>query len=342
MIGGEHYLIPPAHAQHSLGEMLAKTTGEISFFSTGRDALFSLLANLPHRYIYLPDLVCWSVYQACIAAGKKVITYPVDSGFIGCAQNDPQKYSQSCLLVMHYFGVTNCPLMSNAKSAGLMVISDVTHMLFNPEQLGVIARKSNYLIASLRKSGPFPDGGFVSSLAEPIVQPTLPIREDFFTLRAAGLLSRGFSAQSGFGDNENFRLLRKAEDVINQSSPAGHECSYLARRLLTTVNVTAVALKMSVNMQVLAAELDGVCGTPCRAGFVSPYYCCVFRHRVERDFVRDKLADHQYFCPIHWDTSQLPKPSPHSECILSIPCDGRYEKCDMLNIVSVIKSCIKK
>lgn len=40
MIGGEHYLTPPARVENSLGEMLEKTTGEMVFFSTGRDALF--------------------------------------------------------------------------------------------------------------------------------------------------------------------------------------------------------------------------------------------------------------------------------------------------------------
>jgi len=342
MIGGEHYLTPPARVEHSLGEMLEKTTGEIAFFSTGRDALFSLLASLPCRSIYLPDLVCASVHQACIAADKAVITYPLGPELFDEGHLDLQKAESSCLLAMHYFGVTNAPLLSRAKQAGITVISDVTHMLFNPRQLEQIAQGSDYLIASLRKSGAFPDGGFVSSCKEHLVQATLPMRERFFSLRAAGLLSRGFSAHNDFCDDENFRLLKTAEDVIDQSTPGAYQCSYLTRRLLFTVNLYTAALIINDNMQTLARNLNGICTTPCQPGFASPYFCCFFRNRKERDFVRTQLAARQYFCPVHWDTAQLPTPSPLSERCLSIPCDARYNSHDMQAIVSVIESCIKK
>lgn len=255
MIGGEHYFTPSARAEHSLGEILEGKIGEIAFFSTGRDALYSLLASLPHQSIYLPDLVCASNHQACVAAGKAVITYPVGEDLLDCGQLDLQKAAPACLLALHYFGVTNAPLLIRARQAGLTVISDVTHMLFNPGQLELIAMDSNYLIASLRKSGAFPDGGFVSSCKEPLIQATLPIRAEFFSLRAAGLLSRGFSAHDDFCDDENFNLLKKAEDVIDRSSPGPHQCSYLSRRLLFTVNVGAAAMKICGNMQTLATKL---------------------------------------------------------------------------------------
>ena len=342
MIGGEHYFTPAGRVEHSLGEMLEEKIGEIAFFSTGRDALYSLLASLPHQSIYLPDLVCASIHQACVAAGKAVITYPLGADLLDFGQLALHAGEPACLLVMHYFGVTNVALLSRASEAGVTVISDITHMLFNTGQLEQIAIESDYLIASLRKSGAFPDGGFVSSRTEPLIQATLPIREDFFSLRAAGLLSRGFSANDDFCDDENFNLLKKAEDVIDRSSPNAHQCSYLSRRLLFTVNVTTAALKIYGNMQALATKLNDLCTTPCQPGFASPYFCCIFRNREERDFVRAQLEAHQYFCPVHWDTAQLPMPSPLSERILSIPCDARYGENDMQAIADVIKSCLKK
>lgn len=341
MIGGEHYFTPSARAEHSLGEILEGKIGEIAFFSTGRDALYSLLAILPHQNIYLPDLVCASIHQACVAAGKAVITYPIGEDLLDCGRLNLQKASPSCLLALHYFGVTNEPLLSRARQAGITVISDVTHMLFNPGGLEQIARDSDYLIASLRKSGAFPDGGFVSSRKEPLSQATLPMREDFFSLRAAGLLSRGFSAHNGFRDDENFHLLKKAEEVIDRSSPGPHQCSYLSRRLLFTVNVSAAALNINGNMQILASKLTSICTTPCHPGLASPFFFCLFRNREERDIVRTQLATHRYFCPVHWDTAKLPTPSPLSERCLSIPCDARYDKNAMLAIANVIKSCLK-
>lgn len=342
MIGGEHFFTPPGPVEHSLGELLNEKIGEISFFSTGRDALFSLLTDLPQKSIYLPDLICASVHQACLAAGKAIITYTLGENLLDFRDMAIPTDEPVCLLVMHYFGVTNSSLLSRARQAGLVVISDVTHMLFNAGQLEQIARKSDYLIASLRKSGALPDGGFVSSRTEPLIQATQPIREKFFSLRAAGLLSRGFSAGESFCDDENFNLLKKAEDVIERSSLGPYACSYLSGRLIFTVNVSASALIINGNMQTLFAELEGICTSPCQLGFASPYFCCVFRNRGERDFVRARLAAHQYYCPVHWDTARLPIPSPLSELCLSIPCDARYSEHAMKAITGVIKSCLGK
>ncbi len=341
MIGGEHYFKPPQSVENSLGEILEEKIGDIAFFSTGRDALYSLLSSLPHPSIYLPELMCASVHRACVAAGKVVITYQLGQDLLDSGQLNLQKVAPACLLIMHYFGVPNTPLLSRAREAGITVISDVTHMLFNPGELEKTARASDYLLASLRKSGAFPDGGFVSSHTAFQVEATLPIREEFFSLRAAGLLSRGYSDLGGFCDDENIHLLKKAEAVIDRSSPSPHQCSYLSRRLLFTVNVAAAALKIHGNMQTLASSLKAVCSTPCHPGFASPYFCCMFRNRKERDIVRTQLAAHQFFCPVHWNTSQLPMPSALSERCLSIPCDTRYEESAMQVIASVIKSCLK-
>lgn len=181
----------------------------------------------------------------------------------------------------------------------------------------------------------------MSSSTESLVQASLPIRERFFALRAAGLLSRGFAAHNNFCNDENFLLLKTAENVIDQSVPGAHQCSYLTRNLLFTVNVEEAAFKIKKNMQTLANNLKGLCTTPCQPGSASPYFCCFFRNRKERDFVHTQLAARQYFCPIHWDTAQLPTPSPLSERCLSIPCDVRYNSDDMQAVASAIKSCIK-
>jgi len=71
MIGGEYYFSPSPVASNSLASMLNRELGTIEFYSTGRDALYSLLFSLSQKNIYLPDLICHSVNQACVSAGKK-------------------------------------------------------------------------------------------------------------------------------------------------------------------------------------------------------------------------------------------------------------------------------
>jgi len=341
MLGGEHFLSPPHPVKNSMSKLFDDTAGSVSFFSTGRDALYALLRTLPHKTVYLPDLICFSVYQACLQAGKNVITYRLKPDLVQSESDETEFDSNSCLLLMHYFGVTNERLMRRAKSMGMTVISDVTHMLFNQDQFRLICEQSDYLVASLRKSGPFPDGGFLSSCHHPVPPPTSVIREEFFAFRAAGLLSRGFSAKRNFNNDENFHMLRKAESLIDQSPAGDHACSYYTRELLRTISVEENATQIIRNITTLSTLLQGSCGTVNTQLSPSPYYLCLFKNQDERDAVRSQLASDQYFCPIHWDTSGLPTPSPLSGHIFSIPCDSRYSETDMEAVAQAITLCLK-
>lgn len=341
MIGGEYFLSPPHPVENSMNKLLDSTAKSVSFFATGRDALYTLLRTLPHKTVHLPDLICISVHQACLQAGKAVSAYRMKPDLVQPEAFDPPQESPSCLLVMHYFGVTNEDLMRRAKSLGMTVISDVTHMLFNRDQMRLIGEQSDYLVASLRKSGPFPDGGFLSSCHHPLPSPSSGIREEFFALRAAGLLSRGFSARSDFNDDENFHLLRKAEDLIDQSPAGDYQCSYYTSELLRTIGVDENAKQIIRNITTLSTLLQGSCSTVNTPLKPSPYYLCLFKNQEERDAVRAQLASNQYFCPIHWDTSKMPTPSPLSSHIFSIPCDARYSIVNMESVAKVINSCLK-
>lgn len=341
MIGGEHYLTPPHTVENSMSDLLDSAAGRVSFFATGRDALYALLGTLEHKTVHLPDLICVSVYQACLQAGKDVSTYRMKPDLVQLESYDPELASNSCILVMHYFGVANEGLMRRAKSLGMTVISDVTHMLFNQDQMRLIGAQSDFLVASLRKSGPFPDGGFLSSCHHPVPSPSSDIREEFFALRAAGLLSRGFSAKRDFNNDENFHILRKAENLINQSPAGDHACSYYTRELLRTISVDENAKQIIRNITTLSTLLQEFCSTVNTQVSPSPYYLCLFKNQGERDAVHTQLASNQYFCPIHWDTSGMPTPCLLSLRILSIPCDSRYRETDMKAVANVITLCVK-
>lgn len=341
MIGGEHYLLPPGAVSDNMFEMLESLAGKTAFFATARDALASLLRTLPCSTIYLPDLICHSVYQACRHAGKEVRTYRIAHDFVNTdTELKVARSGESCMLVMHYFGVTNENLVNCAKSLGMTLISDVTHMLFNRERMNFLSARSDYLVASLRKSGPFPDGAFISSRHHSVPHPRAGLRVEFLSLRSAGLLSRGFSAKEEFSNDENYLLLRKAETLLDQSQPGDFECTYLSRQLLRTIAVAESAQKISRNISALSSRLMGICRTVSISTAPSPYYICIFLKKQKRDFVRVTLARHRYFLPIHWDTSQMPEPSLLSDLILSIPCDARYNETDMQAVAEIIESCL--
>lgn len=339
MIGGEHFLRVPPAVKDSMGDMLSRRVGAATLFASGRDALYSLLAALPCRAVYLPDLICRSVFDACRTAGKKVIFYETGPDLAGMGLPGALGPG-TCVVVMHYFGRANHRLLEAAQASGATILSDVTHMLFAPESLEAIAVASEYVFASLRKSGPFPDGGFVASRHRPAVEATGAVRDDFVAYRAAGLLSRGFSALQDFPDDENLRWTRMAEAILDASSPADHRGSFLSRELLHTVAMDDAITRTRSNMEVLSASLRDACHCFSTADAPSPYFLCRFPTKVHRDKVRVELARHRYFFPVHWDTSWQEEGHPLSDTGLSIPCDGRYGERQMKAAAGVVLSCL--
>jgi hypothetical protein len=339
MIGGEHFLRVPDTATDSMAAMLAERVGYASLFASGRDALYSLLASLPERTVYLPDLICRSVFDACTTAGMQVMFYPAGTE-LAAPVLPPRVDAGACLVAMHYFGRPNQGLLRSAKAAGATVLSDVTHMLFAPESLETIAAASDHVFGSLRKSGPFPDGGFVASRSRPAVEATGPVRDDFVAWRAAGLLSRGFSAALDFPDDENLRWTRQAEAILDASAPGNHRASFLSRELLRTVAMGDAIVRTRANMEVLSDLLRGACDCFSTPDAPSPYFFCTFASKAQRDVVRAELARHRFYFPVHWDTSWQEQGHPFSDIGLSIPCDGRYGERQMKAAAGVILSCL--
>lgn len=339
MIGGEHFLPVPAAVADSMAAMLLRRVGAASVFASGRDALYSLLVALPERAVYLPDLICRSVFDACRTAGKEVIFYRTGADLAGAGL--PQALGPgACVVVMHYFGRPNHRLLETATASGATVLSDVTHMLFAPESLEAIAAASGYVFGSLRKSGPFPDGGFVASRQKPAVEATGAVRDDFVAWRAAGLLSRGFSARQDFPDDENLRWTRQAEALLDASPPGDHRASFLSRELLRTVAMDEAIVATRRNMELLSGLLRDTCNCFSTPDAASPYFFCTFASKEQRDTVRAELARHRFYFPVHWDTSWQGEGHPFSDTGLSIPCDGRYGERQMQAAAGVILSCL--
>jgi hypothetical protein len=341
MIGGEHFLRAPAPVADSMAAMLARRVGAASLFASGRDALYGLLVALPERIVYLPDLICRSVFDACTTAGMQVVFYQTGAD-LHEATLPAGAGAGACVVVMHYFGRQNHGLLESAKTSGATILSDVTHMLFAPDSLEAIAAASDYVFASLRKSGPFPDGGFVASRQRPAVDATGPVRDDFVAWRAAGLLSRGFSAAQDFPDDENLRWTRQAEAILDASPPGDHRASFLSRELLRTVAMDEAIVRTRRNMEVLSELLHAACNCFSTADAPSPYFLCTFASKTQRDAVRAELAQHRFYFPVHWDTSWQEEGHPFSDTGLSIPCDGRYGERQMKAAAGVILACLAR
>ena len=342
MIGGEHYLLDNKSVKLSLSNFIYSNFNNNSFFSSGRDALYALLKSLPQNTIYLPDLVCDSIYNACRQSGKKIKFYEINENFIE-NKFDLQKINKnSCILIIHFFGIPNIQLINNLTKSNTKIISDVTHIIFNKFYLKKIYKKSDYLLTSLRKIGPFPDGGILSSNKKKLPKPINKIRENFFTFRLAGIVARTQSILNKINNDEGFYLIKKAEKYINNSSLGGFDASNFSKNLTKSICYKKNALQISKNIHVLnSLKKFNSIGVVNDNNLISPYYVCLFKNKKTRDRIKVFLSKKNIFCPIHWESKTITKKSILSNRILSIPCDVRYNQNDMKMIINNILLCIE-
>ncbi|MFC3625575.1 hypothetical protein ACFOKJ_05355 [Vogesella amnigena] len=345
VIGGEYWLVPSVEQAAELAaeqagsqpDYLSQVLGPAEYFATGRDALFAVLQALPQPTVWLPDLVCLSLVTACRQAGKQVCSYAVGADLLPRDIPLTMDAANAVIVVIHYFGVYNPLLPAWAGQRGLTVLSDVTHLLFDAAALQACNQASDYVFASLRKSGPWPDGGLLASRRQALPQADLPGRLDFVALRAAGLLLRGLSASQGFADNENLAWLREAESLLDRAPAGAHACSYLSRQLLAGWAPQQQLAPMAVNFQTLRQGLPASCQLLNAAASYPLHALCAFASSAQRDQVRSRLAAAGCFAPIHWPVAGLPVVNTLASCILSLPCDARYRTEDMQRILSVIQ-----
>ena len=139
-------------------------------------------------------------------------------------------------------------------------------------------------------------------------------------------------------NDENFALLKKAEELLDNSEPSDYSCSDLSISLLYTISIPVSAEKIHKNVSVLLKALSNVStiSAVMNDEEISPYFPILFRSSDQRDSVRSHLAAHQYYFPVHWLESGLTKDSNLSQISLSLPCDARYNEKDMQDIIDVM------
>ena len=336
MIGGEHYL-KLSKANDGFATLFHELSNHSVFYATGRDAIFGIVSHLSPRRLWVPNYLCKSIYDAVTVTGSEIRAYEVDVNLNASMQWLDHVCPGDAVLVLHYFGEVQRQLLDRLDGTGAIRISDATHLLMSPTAWSLALDHSDWVFGSLRKSGPFPDGGFLMSRHARPPEPSMGPRSGFWVKRAAALLSRGASSLFNFMDDENFRLFQEAELELDQDVARPHAMSFLSRGLLESLPLGSSRASVKQNFDILLSAVPGFLIHPISFRAVSPYFPCCFRDQHHRDRVRGRLAEKRMFLPIHWPTSFLDIPHPLSDRILSIPCDGRYQASDMMNVGETLR-----
>uniref|UniRef100_A0A7V4NEX4 Uncharacterized protein n=1 Tax=Fervidobacterium pennivorans TaxID=93466 RepID=A0A7V4NEX4_FERPE len=320
-IGGEHYLTPEflTYKDKNVYDFIISRYNNVSFYATGRDAIFRIVEVVRDRILWLPDFLCESIYKPLKKSGVAVKFYHVKDDFRDQGTDKVRK--TDFVYIINYFGLVDEALFRFENT-----IVDITHSFI------IFDNDFNYTgkisICSLRKLLPIPDGALLAGYVK--IEPTYEIRQSFVEKRTFGLLSRYYSYLNKFSSDENFYVLKEAEKLLDQSGTYGYSMSYLSQNLLKCVDFQQIAQKTKENYDYLKMKLKKH-----YPGF-SQYFPVVFSSREERDNARQKLGKKGIFCPVHWDTSFLGVSNDLSDRIMSIPCDYRYGVSHTGKIINIL------
>lgn len=346
MIGGEYYLYPELlgkEIKNSFYNYLSNNISNIEYFSTGRDAIFTLVNSLKSRRIWLPNYLCRSIYDPIKKNGKEILFYEINMDLSISEDFIKEIKDGDIIFIINYFGIIQKNLYERLKRKDIKIISDITHSLINIDKISYVFINSDFVLSSLRKIGPFPDGAFLGSNVLNLPSSKNSIRENFSFNRAGAMLSRGYSKINNYEDDENFKVFIKMEKTLDNAKNYGYKISYFSKNILKRIDFEKLHLKTKNNFNYLKNNIvrDNRLKIMNKQ-YLSQFIVLFCNNKKHRDYVRNKMANSKIFCPIHWDMSWLTKENNISNRIFSIPCDYRYNLVDMKFVTTKLNKILEE
>lgn len=313
---------------HTVTDELSPPWGDglgIVYYSTARQILQELADGLwsaGYRTVFIPTLICESVIAPFTRQPWTVEVFP--SEFFSDSDELTRKITTpatSVLISLHYFGIAPLSeykkIVSELQAAGVFVIEDETHRIFNVEAKTI----GNVGIASLRKLLPVADGAYARGettfIAAPSIQAESNSRWEAMDEKSQKLLvpdsiASAFAVANCELESEiksgisfrSFRTLRRL-DYGFLGNKRRENFFFLLNKLTEHGLGSAVVFGVSEKSNDVPAFLV------LRVG--------------DAPLLQKYLADHKIYCPIHWPAPEHPgykKVQPPN--ILSIPIDHRY------------------
>ena len=308
---------------------------------SGRTAIDLAVRDAPGiRKICVPSYCCSSMIEPFLNNSIEVGFYSVtfDNG-LDIDLSNINKYD--AILLFSYFGYSSTidiEAIKVFKERGDVVIQDVTHSLFSLEEKEEL---SDYLVASVRKWGSLISGGFVAKKDQEIAANLIPPdplfvhnKQQAMQLKADYLLGKKV-------DKAVFlQLYHETNDWIAENY---QDCSIdkLSKERVSTWNVNWISARRRENASCLHRLLrDSEIVQPIfkEEQMECPLFFPIVVRNGKRAWLQKRLRENDIYCPIHW-----PKPSAGCESNLydtelSLICDQRYDKQDMIKISTIINS----
>ncbi|WP_229398014.1 hypothetical protein [Micromonospora okii] len=324
---GSAFTLPAPH-----GRDAARWPSPARLYGSGRQALVALLAWGARRHgwsaAHLPAYFCPPVAEA---ARTVLPVVPYDAGPGGGA--GPGAVGPTEVVVaVSYFGMP--PALPAGRGAALVV--DATH---DPRAPWLAGLDADFVLASLRKTLPLPDGGLLWSPAGhplPVPPAPRPAHQLAAGRFVTAMLAKGAYLGGAPVPKESYlALLRAAEEGL--ATPVVSAASDLTRLLLPALPADDLRRVRSANAHRLVDRLAGLPGVAARAyplGVV-----CAIDDPDRREEIRRALVARDVYPAVLWALPDTAPPAQRhwSRRMLFLPTDHRYGADDMDRVAAALR-----
>jgi hypothetical protein len=330
--GSDFHYCPDIYS--SVNSFLEK---DISFYANGRQPLLHLIDVYGWKRIWIPSYFCYDVIFSVRNSGIEIKFYddsPMadDVAVISRIEFD----TDDVILRMNYFGLRG---WRTGENIPVPVIEDHSHDLS-----GEWMNRSNadWVIASLRKTLPIPEGGMLWSpkgLSLPQIQLTALDNELLSFKRLSAMLLKKLYLSGDNISKENFRNLYQETEKSLEILPVCEMSDY-CHLLFNGININEWYAIKKANWQILSGMIEDTIEylMPEDLKHNYPFSLILkFATKKQRDVVKNRLIKNQVYPAVLWNIpNDHAKASELSGKLLSIHCDARYDSRDMEQLGHII------
>jgi len=320
----------------------------VYYLDTGRSAIKVSLENIVKKSsikkAWLPYFICETVIKPFVELGFEIEYYGMGEN-LDSPRGLPKNLNNCVFFFVHYFGKSNIPIMKYIEKCvddSVVIIEDCVQTCLSKKT----GTKGDYLIHSLRKFLPVPDGAILESNTEIDLSFSKP-NEEFISNKLISKLLKGFNIDN---DEEYLFYYKKGEEIID-GKIIPRQMSSFSKYIFSNLNLNYIHKKRTRNWLVLNEFLNN--SSLNAKSLVSVYQndnninipitYPVKIQNEQRTKILQYLREKRVFCGIHW---KLPKTNNKmlledyklSKEIFSIPIDQRLSRDDIKSLINILIS----
>ena len=329
------------------GNTLGDFYPHANYYADGRLALIHLYHSQVWQRLWVPEYFCYEVIESLKQAGLNLMFYTDypgnrdDEQTLEAIQENGLFRPTDAVLRVNYFGTRVFRTAERLSVAA--VVEDHTHDLIGDWPMHSTA---DWCIASLRKSLPIPEGGILwSPMGLRLPEAPVPSEENeqIASIRWEAMRLKSRYLEGEPLEKASFRKGYVETEEFFDTAPVSALDS-VSQEYLRSFNIREWYNRKRANYELLKdIRKDGVqVIQPERMGCYPFSLVLLFDNPDGRDRVRKELIQHQIYPAVLWNILAPPSGEVFcfSRCMLSIHCDARYTRDEILEMKSIIESII--